>query len=110
MLGQSGLPGFESDSDAKSLLVGFAKLDAIRFNVAGGLREVFIFSLVCRCCSGEDHFSMDRSTIPLPLATLCVVGGAIVAITRAALGTSLFLSFFSGQLVSFSLDLYGFID
>eukprot|EP00977_Amphora_coffeiformis_P000391 scaffold108_cov162-Amphora_coffeaeformis.AAC.2 len=96
----SGLLGFESDSAAKSLLVGFAKLGAISFTVAGGLRGGFIFPLMFAGAAVGRTISLWTG-LPLPLSTLCVAAGTNVAITRAALGTSLVLTFLSGQLVVF---------
>ena len=96
----SGLLGFESDSAAKSLLVGFAKLAAISFTVAGGLRGGFIFPLMFAGAAIGRTISLWTG-LPLPLSTLCVAAGANVAITRAALGTSLVLTFLSGHLVTF---------
>lgn len=95
-----GLFGFESDSAAKSLLVGFAKLAAVSFTVAGGLRGGFIFPLMFAGTAVGRALSLWTG-LPLPLATLCVAAGANVAITRAALGTSLVLTFLSGHLVTF---------
>lgn len=96
----SGLFGFESGSASKSLLVGFAKLAAISFTVAGGLRGGFIFPLMFAGVSVGRAISLWTG-LPLPLSTLCVAAGTNVAITRAALGTSLVLVFLSGHLVTF---------
>ena len=96
----SGKYGFESDTAARSLLVGFAKLAAISFTVAGGLRGGFIFPLMFAGVAVGRAISLWTG-LPLALSTLCVAAGTNVAITRAALGTSLVLTFLSGHLVSF---------
>ena len=117
----AGALAFESNTAAKSLLVGFAKLIAISFTVAGGkyppqtlvcalqstisqfgigLRGGFIFPLFFSGAAIGRVIAL-LTGLPLQLCTLCVAAGTNVAITRAALGTSLVLAFLSGQDVTF---------
>ena len=96
----TGLVSFESDTALKSLLVGLAKLAAISFTVAGGLRGGFIFPLLFVGTAVGRAVALWTGW-PLPVATLCTAAAVNVAITRAALGTSLVLCFLSGHLVTF---------
>jgi H+/Cl- antiporter ClcA len=94
----TGLSGFEMDTPWKALLVGFAKLLAISFAVAGGLRGGYIFPLICSGAAfGRfvHHFCPDA--IPMQVAVLCMAAGLNVAITRTALATTLIVSFLAGE-------------
>lgn len=89
-----GLFGFEMDTPFKAFVVGLAKLVAISFTVAGGLRGGYIFPLMCsgaafgRCLH---HFLPD--SIPVQVTVLCMAAGMNVAITRTALASTLILAF-----------------
>jgi H+/Cl- antiporter ClcA len=93
-----GLFGFEMDTPFKAFITGLAKLVAISFTVAGGLRGGYIFPLMCsgaafgRCLH---HFLPDA--IPVQVTVLCMAAGMNVAITRTALATTLILSFLPGE-------------
>eukprot|EP00980_Cylindrotheca_fusiformis_P030176 scaffold24509_cov127-Cylindrotheca_fusiformis.AAC.7 len=94
-----GMFGFEMDTPLKAFLVGLAKLVAISFTVAGGLRGGYIFPLMCSGAAfGQclHHFLPD--TIPLQVTVLCMAAGINVAITRTALASTLILAFLPGEL------------
>jgi H+/Cl- antiporter ClcA len=93
-----GLFNFEMDTPFKAFVLGLAKLVAISFTVAGGLRGGYIFPLMCsgaafgRCL----HHFMPES-IPVQVTVLCMAAGMNVAITRTALATTLILAFLPGE-------------
>jgi H+/Cl- antiporter ClcA len=94
----AGFSGFEMDTPWKALVVGFAKLIAISFTVAGGLRGGYIFPLMCSGAAfGRfiHHFCPDA--IPMQVAVLCMAAGLNVAITRTTLATTLIMSFLAGE-------------
>uniref|UniRef100_A0A7S4R3D3 Chloride channel protein n=1 Tax=Ditylum brightwellii TaxID=49249 RepID=A0A7S4R3D3_9STRA len=91
-----GLIGFEMDTAWKCLIVGFAKLVAISFTVAGGYRGGFIFPFFA---AGAALGRALQAVVPIPvsIATLCFAAGINVAITRTSLATTLILSYLAGE-------------
>lgn len=93
----SGLIDFEMDTWWKALLLGFVKMAAISFSVAGGFRGGFIFPFFATGAAFGKVFDMVFPSIPLQVATLCMAAGMNVAITRTSLATTLILTFLSGE-------------
>lgn len=92
----TGITGFQMDSSFSCFLVGFCKMVAISFTVAGGYRGGFIFPFFLAGCAFGRSLSYIFNIKPI-LASLCFAAGINVSITRTALGTTLILSFLSGQ-------------
>jgi H+/Cl- antiporter ClcA len=92
-----GLTGYEMDTIFKTALIGFVKLAAISFSVAGGFRGGFIFPLFL-AGGAVGRAIADITGIPLQLGVLCVAAGVNTAITRTALATTLVLTFLAGEL------------
>lgn len=94
----TGYTGLEMDTAWTSLIVGMAKLVAISFTVAGGLRGGYIFPLMMAGCSfGRTLHWFLPSCIPLQICVLCTAAGINVAITRTALASTLILAFLPGE-------------
>eukprot|EP00584_Thalassiosira_punctigera_P004571 CAMPEP_0172540892 /NCGR_PEP_ID=MMETSP1067-20121228/11796_1 /TAXON_ID=265564 ORGANISM="Thalassiosira punctigera, Strain Tpunct2005C2" /NCGR_SAMPLE_ID=MMETSP1067 /ASSEMBLY_ACC=CAM_ASM_000444 /LENGTH=700 /DNA_ID=CAMNT_0013326817 /DNA_START=110 /DNA_END=2212 /DNA_ORIENTATION=- len=93
----TGLIGFEMDSFTNCLIVGFAKLIAISFTVAGGYRGGFIFPFFAAGAAFGRALCFVFPDLSPVIATLCCAAGINVAITRTALSTSLILSFLAGE-------------
>ncbi|KAL7539120.1 hypothetical protein ACHAXR_011005 [Thalassiosira sp. AJA248-18] len=93
----SGLIGFEMDSLVKCLIVGFSKLLAISFTVAGGYRGGYIFPFFAAGAAFGRAFCFAFPAVSPIIATLCFAASINVAITRTALATSLILAFLSGE-------------
>ena len=122
----SGLLNFEMDSCLKCLLVGFCKLLAISFTVAGGYRGGFIFPFFTAGAAFGRALCFPFPNLSPVISTLCFAAGVSivsascfgisytilltlnapplllpnqinVAITRTALATSLILAFLSGE-------------
>ena len=96
--GISSISLTDMDTPGKAFLVGIAKLIAISFTVAGGLRGGYIFPLMCAGAAfGRfvDHFFPD--IVPVQVSVLCMAAGINVAITRTALASTLILAFLPGE-------------
>eukprot|EP00581_Thalassiosira_minuscula_P008705 CAMPEP_0183707640 /NCGR_PEP_ID=MMETSP0737-20130205/4162_1 /TAXON_ID=385413 /ORGANISM="Thalassiosira miniscula, Strain CCMP1093" /LENGTH=647 /DNA_ID=CAMNT_0025935361 /DNA_START=304 /DNA_END=2247 /DNA_ORIENTATION=+ len=93
----SGLLGFEMDSFKNCLIVGFCKLIAISFTVAGGFRGGFIFPFFAAGAAFGRALCFVFPTLSPVIATLCFAAGINVAITRTALATPLILAFLAGE-------------
>ena len=96
--GVTGISLVEMDTPGNAFLVGIAKLIAISFTVAGGLRGGYIFPLMCAGAAfGRvvHHFLPD--IIPVQICVLCLAAGLNVAITRTALASTLILAFLPGE-------------
>lgn len=92
-----GLIGFEMDSFAKCLLVGFAKLVTISFSVAGGYRGGFIFPFFSAGAAFGRAVLFLFPTLSPTATCLCFAAGINVAITKTAMATALILSYLSGE-------------
>lgn len=94
----TGYSGFEMNSGLTSFVVGTAKLVAVSFTVAGGLRGGYIFPLMMAgACFGRTIHCLLPDVIPLQVCVLCMAAGINVAITRTSLASTLILSFLSGE-------------
>lgn len=94
----TGLIGFEMDTPLKVLIMGFSKLVAVSFTVAGGLRGGYIFPLMCAGCAfGRFLYFFLPDSIPLQVVVLCTAAALNVAITRTSLATTLIMSFLAGE-------------
>jgi H+/Cl- antiporter ClcA len=94
----TGVTGFELDSPFKLFIMGCAKMIAISFTVAGGLRGGFIFPLMCAGCAfGRLLYFFLPPTVPVQVVVLCTAAALNVAITRTALATTLILAFLPGE-------------
>ncbi len=94
----TGSSGFEMNSAWTSFVVGMAKLVAISFTVAGGLRGGYIFPLMMAgSCFGRTIHCFLSDAVPLQICVLCMAAGINVAITRTVLASTLILSFLSGE-------------
>lgn len=94
----TGLTGFELSSPFHVFLMGCAKLVAISFTVAGGLRGGYIFPLMCAGSAfGRFLYFFLPSTIPVQIVILCTAAAMNVAITRTTLATTLILAFLPGE-------------
>ncbi len=80
----SGLLGFEMDSCLNCLVVGFCKLVAISFTVAGGYRGGFIFPFFAAGAAFGRALCFVFPDLLSVIATLCMAAGINVAITRTA--------------------------
>ena len=97
----TGLTGFELSSPLNVFLMGCAKLVAISFTVAGGLRGGYIFPLMCAGSAfGRFLYFFLPSTIPVQIVILCTAVPMNVAITRTTLATTLILAFLPGEPVA----------
>jgi H+/Cl- antiporter ClcA len=86
------------DTPWKAFVTGMAKLVAISFTVAGGLRGGYIFPLMCSGAAfGRvfNHFFDD--VIPLQVSVLCFACGMNVSITRTSPASTLILAFLPGE-------------
>jgi len=94
----TGLTGFEIDNAFHIFLMGCAKLIAVSFTVAGGLRGGFIFPLMCSGCAfGRFLYFFLPDTISMQVVVLCTAAAMNVAITRTTLATTLILAFLPGE-------------
>mmetsp|Transcript_53317 Transcript_53317/g.129594 ORF Transcript_53317/g.129594 Transcript_53317/m.129594 type:complete len:474 (-) Transcript_53317:280-1701(-) len=94
----TGLLGFEMDSPLNAVIVGFTKLIAISFTVAGGLRGGYIFPLMLAGSSfGRAIYYILPESVPVQVAVLCTAAGMNVAITRTAMASTLILAFLPGE-------------
>lgn len=94
----TGYTGFEMDSAFTSFITGMAKLVAISFTVAGGLRGGYIFPLMMAGSSfGRTLYCFLPDVIPLQVCVLCMAAGINVAITRTSLASTLILAFLAGE-------------
>eukprot|EP00592_Proboscia_alata_P006913 CAMPEP_0194360172 /NCGR_PEP_ID=MMETSP0174-20130528/7453_1 /TAXON_ID=216777 /ORGANISM="Proboscia alata, Strain PI-D3" /LENGTH=708 /DNA_ID=CAMNT_0039131487 /DNA_START=322 /DNA_END=2448 /DNA_ORIENTATION=- len=93
----TGLLGFEANSLQNCLILGFCKLLAISFSVAGGYRGGFIFPFFAAGAAFGRALCFVFPTLSPVIATLCFAAGINVAITRTALATSLILAFLAGE-------------
>lgn len=80
----AGLIGFEMDTCTKCFIVGFGKLTAISFTVAGGYRGGFIFPFFTAGAAFGRALCFVFSDMSPVIATLCCAAGINVAITRTA--------------------------
>lgn len=80
----SGLLGFEMDSCGSCLIVGFCKLAAISFTVAGGYRGGFIFPFFAAGAAFGRALCFLFPGLNPVIATLCCAAGINVAITRTS--------------------------
>ena len=92
-----GLIGFEMNSWQSCAVVGFAKLVAISFTVAGGFRGGYIFPFFAAGAAFGRAMCFIFPSLNPAVATLCLAAGINVAITRTALATTLILSSLSGE-------------
>lgn len=93
----AGLTGLEITGFHTALLVGFAKLIAISFTVAGGYRGGFIFPFFCAGAAfGRAFVFLFPSASPV-VACLSIAAGINVTITRTALATPLILCALAGE-------------
>ena len=93
----SGLLGFELKSAWSALALGFVKLIAISFTVAGGMRGGYIFPLFAAGAALGRFIYFLCPFIPVQLCILCLAAAINVAITRTAIATTLILSYLSGE-------------
>lgn len=93
----AGLIGFEMDSCRNCLIVGFCKLVAISFTVAGGYRGGYIFPFFAAGAAFGRALCFVFPGLNPSIATLCFAASINVAITRTALATSLILASLSGE-------------
>lgn len=93
----SGLLGFEMDTTFKCFLVGFTKLIAISFTVAGGYRGGFIFPFFATGAALGRMISFIFPGLPVQLCVLCMAASINVAITRTSIATTLILCYLSGE-------------
>jgi len=90
--------GFETENGFHALIVGFAKLVANSFTVAGGYRECFIFPFFASGASFGRALCAIFPGIPtIPLACLSFAAGINAGITRTALATPIILCFLAGE-------------
>ena len=95
----TGLIGFEMNSCLNCLIVGFCKLLAISFTVAGGYRGGYIFPFFTAGAAFGRALCFAFPKLSPVIATLCFAAGINVAITRTALATSLILAFLVSTIV-----------
>ena len=94
----TGWSGFELSGPGHVFLMGCAKLIAISFTVAGGLRGGYIFPLMCAGSAfGRFLYFFLPSTVPVQVVILCTAAAMNVAITRTTLATTLILAFLPGE-------------
>lgn len=93
----AGLFGFEMDSFGTSLIIGFTKLIAISFTVAGGYRGGYIFPAFASASALGRAIYFVCPFIPAELCVLCMAAALNVALTRTALATTLILAYLSGE-------------
>ena len=79
-----GLIGFEMDTCMKCFIIGFGKLIAISFTVAGGFRGGFIFPFFTAGAAFGQALCFVFSDLSPVISTLCFAAGINVAITRTA--------------------------
>jgi H+/Cl- antiporter ClcA len=93
----TGLLGFELTSAKSAFLMGFAKMVAISFTVAGGYRGGFIFPFFAAGAAFGRCLCFLISGLNIQVACLCMAAGINVAITRTSLATSLILCYLAGE-------------
>jgi len=93
-----GLTGFEITNAPTAFVVGFAKLLAISFTVAGGYRGGFIFPFFATGAAFGRGLVFLFPSLPPVVAILSVAAGINVAITRTALATPLILTALAGEI------------
>ncbi|KAL9185552.1 hypothetical protein ACHAXT_003329 [Thalassiosira profunda] len=93
----SGLIDFEMDSCWNCIIVGFSKLMAISFTVAGGFRGGYIFPFFAAGAAFGRALCFVFPEVSPSIATLCFAAGVNVAITRTSVATSLILTALSGE-------------
>lgn len=92
----TGLTGFEMDSRLTCLIVGVCKMIVISFTVAGGYRGGFIFPFFFAGSAFGQAFALVWNIKPI-IASMCFAAAINVSITRTPVGTTLILSFLSGN-------------
>lgn len=92
-----GVTHFEMNSFGTALLVGFAKMVAISFTVAGGYRGGFIFPLMATGAAFGRVIYYLLPFIPVQICCLCMAAAINVGITRTSIATTLILSFLAGE-------------
>jgi H+/Cl- antiporter ClcA len=95
-----GLIGFEVKTPWDAALVGLAKLLAISFTVAGGLRGGFIFpAFAAGGTLGRAFHGLlpEESPVTMQVCILSWAAGLNVGLTRTAMATTLILAFESGE-------------
>jgi H+/Cl- antiporter ClcA len=93
----TGLIGFEMENAFHCFIVGFAKLIAISFTVAGGYRGGFIFPFFAAGAALGRCLHCFIPAISVPLACLSFAAAINVAITRTSLATPIILCFLSAE-------------
>jgi len=93
----SGAIGFEMDSLWTCLVVGFAKLVAISFTVAGGFRGGYIFPLFAAAAAFGRAVFFLCPFIPVQICVLCMAAAVNVAVTRTTIATTLILAYLSNE-------------
>lgn len=100
-----GLMGFELNTPWDAVIVGLAKLLAISFTVAGGLRGGFIFpAFAAGGTLGRAFHGMlpETSPVTVQVCILSWAAGLNVGLTRTAMATTLILAFESGEPLAIS--------
>ena len=98
----SGAFGFEVETGGTALLMGFAKLVAISFIVAGGYRGGYIFPLFCSGAALGRAIHCVMPFIDVQLCILCMAASMNVALTRTAIASTLILSYLAGEQAAIS--------
>lgn len=93
----TGLFGFQMENGWHCMIVGFGKLIAISFTVAGGYRGGFIFPFFATGAAFGRALCLVVPAIPIPLACLCFAAAINVGITRTSLATPIILCFLAGE-------------
>ena len=94
---QRGLLGLQMDTFGTAFCVGFFKMIAISFTVAGGYRGGFIFPFFAAGAAFGKGLTYVFPTLPPVLATLSIACGINVAITRTGLASPLILCALAGE-------------
>lgn len=94
---QHGLLGLEMDTFGTAMCVGFFKMIAISFTVAGGYRGGFIFPFFAAGAAFGKGLSYVFPQLSPVLATLSIACGINVAITRTGLASPLILCALAGE-------------
>jgi len=93
----SGLTNFQMETAWHCLIVGFAKLIAISFTVAGGYRGGFIFPFFATGAALGRAANLMFPWIPIPVGCLGFAAAINVTITRTSLATPIILCFLAGE-------------
>ena len=94
---QTGLLGLQMDTFGTAMCVGFFKMVAISFTVAGGYRGGFIFPFFAAGAAFGKGLTFIFPELPPVLATLSIACGINVAITRTGLASPLILCALAGE-------------